>query len=510
MPFSRVSISLALTALFLMGTLFLLPVMAEEPESEYVVNVDDDVELVTGTVGDPESPYYEEHRNWTEQGDFVGIRFSKDAWFVIVYGNEANPNSIGMMSVYLRYIGGADVYVEEWDATIHEIGIPVLSVFMQKLELMIEFEDVGYTTNNMFFEDSEPIGAENNLFDLRRTGEGVEDFDVTHCEPVHKAVSLQTSWERSEIVELEKEDFTIEENEREWEFSLTAEDLVYSKDWHNEAADDDYVDKVQFTFHIGVKAEQMDFEVPWYDVTMSGENVEEWDIKDSEYVGTKEYEDVTGLTGSFKYDHLIEGWDYHSENLTNTKLMLEHFSFFGTFVPDLVNQWFSKEYVEEDLGVNQTAVFSTPAGQQEFTVESELPEATLVNKELIEFKDEWREVGELTWISDVEVDGENEDVYCQVHAKQDHKGTRSDKDDGNFSGLLLMAGYIYPAGERIYHDPTYTSQYLKFDFNDPTFSVDLNAMNPAFLVCQVLLGIGAVSAAGMIFVGRKIRNGSKK
>lgn len=523
------------TVMLLVGLVTLVPTVTAEVKDndagrdDWDVNVYDDVKIYNGTIGDPmlEERYskevYEETCKWDQKGDFIGLRFSKDAWFVIIYGNEENHNTIKMMSVQMRYLGGATVELTDYDVTVEEVGIPVASIFMQSLEILLEFEDVGYRSTNMFGEQTgEPVGADNHLFDIEFKGEEIDDLDITKCEPVHKAIHLNTSWECSEIKPLtNKNDFTIKQNDVEWEFTLTATNLSYFDDegkvWDENFKPDGTnateLDKIEFSFHIGAEAKPVNIKnIPWYDIKVSGTDEDSIKIESSEKKDQPRDFKGTAITGNFKYDHYLEGWDYSNPGSDKNHLLLETVSVFGTFIPNIVADWIDLQQVEQETGENftraETAVYNTPWGDEEVSVEQDLPEdVTLIQKEKIQFKDNWRQVGEVSWISDVEVDGKDTDMYCQIHAKQEFTNMETDKKDGYVSGMILLCGYVYPGGDVIFHDPAYSANALLIDI---PILIDLTPVGSIYLVCGVFIGIVAVLIATVIAIVRVVRVKAKK
>jgi len=403
--------------------------------------------------------------NLIHGGDYVAINMTQNgtlAWFGVVYGNESNPNMIILISIYVRYLGGAEVRDEKGVIMVYGVGIPVLTVYAQALLLLLEFNDTGYPS----FEGR--IGANNGVFDFTRKGEGLEDFDVTATEPIYKMVSLNRSWERSDIIETS----TVgNEHSKEWAFSLTAKNVSYDKIWDNGIAtnedgsregkeEDGVVEKIEFVFHIGATVSQENVLVPWYRVTLNKEN----EVVASQEIDPRLYKGV-GLNAEFKYDHILEGWDYKAKSETS-KLMLENFVAFGTFIPDIVRQWidiqFIENYTEDGMGVAELETFT--GGETDIRSNDDIPkEATLLTKDSIIFKDNWRKNGELTWVSDVEVDGKRDAMYYQIHAGDAGIRLRTENDDGTFRGIFLLGGYIYPAGSSLFHDPSFITNALIID-----------------------------------------------
>lgn len=478
-----------------------------ETERSYL---DGNALMVTGTAR--EGKYADETRDW-EQGDFVAFRLSKDAWFYILYGTDEHPNSIMMATFQLRYLGGATVKDSSGNTIVEKIGIPVVTIYGHKFFTFIEFQDVGYRETDMFFEEQgEKVGAGNDLWDFRRTHEGIENMDnsFVYTEPVIKALDLNTSWTRSNIGEVSYDD----PNVKGFDFSLSAYDLeygdgdgkVWDPDFEADGTNATRLEEVTFTFHINITVEE-DVEInniPWYEVEISVGDGDKPELKNTRSAGERNFKGVA-VNAEYKYDHYIRGWDFKDPG-NDSKLMLECFTVFGTFIPDIVNEWFDKQFVENidgALGVvqyeyeNAGNLVDATIGEPE-----DIPEQPmLIAKERITFKDNWHRVGELSWISDVEVDGRPEEMVYQVHAGQNQQN-RSDKDDGHFHALVILGGYIYPAGGDIFHDPTFSCSALIIE---GLSGITLNILSSTGTCLQAVVAVVAVGIGVTIFVVRRIR-----
>ncbi len=495
-------------SLMLVGAISLSgAVFGEETQRSFL---DDNVLMVTGTTR--EGKYANETKDW-EQGDYIAFRLSKDAWFYILYGTEEHPNSIMMATFQLRYLGGATILDPQGNIIVEKIGIPVVTVYGHKFFSFIEFQDVGYREKNMFQEEvGELKGADNNLWDFKRNQEGLENMDHSflYTEPVIKALDLNTSWNRSDIEVVSYDD----PNVKGFDFSLTAENLEYGdgngKVWDPEFENDNTtetcLDEVTFTFHIEISVEQ-DLEIkgiPWYEVEVDFNGGDDPEIGDTKSVEKRDFKGVS-VNADYKYDHYIKGWDFKNES-RNSKLMLESFTIFGTFVPDIVNEWFDKQFVtgiEGALGVAEYE-YNNAGELVDATIADprEMPEnATLIEKEHITFKDNWHRLGELSWISDVDVDGETDFMFYQVHAGQNQQG-RGEKDKGFYHALVIIGGYIYPAGDEIFHDPTFSCGALIID---GLSGITLNILSNTGVCLQFAVAAVAVAVAITISVVRKRR-----
>lgn len=447
-------------------------------------NIDEHVKLVTGTVG---VDYPEITKDW-EQGDFVALRFNKDAWFVVIYGTEENPNGILLMSIYTRYLGVAEVY-DEYGGYAGTVPIPVFTVFGQKLVWALEFRDMAHG-------GQEP----NGVFDFKRTPFREPSKWRLH-EPLYKAVDLNRSWERSNITEK-----LLDNNTKEWTFSLTATDMEYEKFSPFVDVSDKSVEKMEFTFHLTATASDVVIEdVPWYKVTITSNADNEVEVIDSEFMGTETYTG-TSVNAEFKYDHLIEGWDFETNE---SKLLIETWAILGNFIPKHVAQWIRQEFIRDEINGSGRAEYETREGVR-YSDSEELesgedenndgiPDPEIITKDTIEFKDNWQRIGRLLWLSNVTVDGEDKDMYFQIHAGRILRNVLTEKRDGCIKGAIILGGFIYPKGEKIFHDPTFESTALLLDI--PQKLIDILPVGIVFV--QFLMAVVAVISVSGYAYARK-------
>lgn len=396
-------------------------------------------------------------------GDFVALNMTQNdtlAFFGVVYGTEEDPNAIVLVSAYVAYLGGAEIR-DENGGIMGIVPIPVLRVYAQGLGLLVEFNDTGFPSSQG------RIGAGNGVFDFAKTSDDMLDFDVTATEPIYKAVSLERAWERSDVIETSDVE---DGNAKAWTFSLTARNVTYDKIWDQQPGffddgsrpgtpEDGVIEEIAFIFHVGARVDEVGVMVPFYRVTLDDNNT----IVNSTEAQPREYQGVS-LQADFKYDHLIRGWDYTAKSNTS-KLMLESLVLFGTYLPGPVNQWldaqFVEGYVEDGTGVAELETFT--GGAVDLESNDDIPsEATILTKDSITFRDNWRKNGELTWVSNVTVDDEEREMYFQIHAGT--SGLRvMDTEADKFRGVGLLGGYVYPAGSDIFHDPSYSVSALLVD-----------------------------------------------
>jgi hypothetical protein len=422
-------------------------------------------------------------------GDYVAVNMTDGdsaAWFGIVYGNPENPNAPTLVGAYIRYLGGATVRDENGGMMIGTVPIPVLTVFAQQLDALIEFNDTGLPDGH-----GGRYGADNGVFDFYGN-RSLDNFSLWAVEPVYKIIDLKdVAWSLGDITtEIDEANGT-----KHYDLALTATDLMYSKIWDNQPAtnpdgsrngtvDDGVVSKIELVFHIDASAKQMEAAVPWYDVRIDGGN----NIISSQEAGTKNYTGIS-VDAAFKYDHIIEGWDYTAQSNTS-KLMLENVVFFGTYIPGIVQKWIDAQFVGSGIAGGAGNVYYQASGSDAVT--SDLPDqSTKVQKNSIEYRDNWQRVGQITWVSNVTVDGNEEQMYYQVHAGDDINDVKDFQApaDGEVVGIAVIGGYVYPAGSDIVHDPTFEAGAMQLAL--------VSDISPGLIV---LLFVSAAVICGMALV----------
>ncbi len=467
-----------------------MPVLADDGDldiSNYVI-------LETGTK--PIS-------DW-DGGDYVAINMTKNgayAWFGVIYGNEDNPNGIVIVSAVVRFLGAAEVY-ETNGNFVSSRPIPILTIFGQKLSFLLEYEDSGEFPSplgqNVYDYNSDYDG--NGMFDFLKNEENPGFWAISDDhEPVNKAIDLRRAWDRSEIVETS---IVGEPEVKSWDFSLTSTDIPYGIEQDNGdmvlTSPGDVLEKLEFTFHISANMSEIDVTgVPWYKVTVDSGNHKS--IVDSEFMYTKDYSGRS-VRSEFKFDHLIEGWDY----TTGDGLVLINHGFFANAADDHTINWLEEEFMDDIKGKGKaeyTGLDPTQADVTGAVIENDgtttdadgdgVADARIVEKEIIKFKDNWQEIGELTWVSNATIDGNESDIHYQVHGGQPFEG---DENNSHFTGFIIQGGYLYPVGERIFHDPAVITNALIFDLALRFGLLPNEAVGLQFFLATIgLVGIGSVT-----------------
>jgi hypothetical protein len=402
-------------------------------------------------------------------GDWVVVRVG-DTVFGVIYGNEASPRPITLFGEYERYIGGADIYDERGDY-VKTTAIPVHSVFSQSLINMVEFVD------------SDADG----LYDYRQLEDPFLPGDV----PLN-FLSLAQSWELS--------GWDLQENDKtaSLDFSLSVSNVPYAWVWDEQSQlrvdgvmRAERVGEIRITFHIDISIESVKVEdIPWYEVTVSG--FPRRGYVDSRFVEYRDF-DGTSVNMNFKYDHFISGWDFHS-NQTSIAM--------GTTIlaGNLVDLDVAKLVHEE----NQLRAIEENGTDERYEItETDLEpvKPVLIEKNRIQFYDDSYRLGRLTWVSDVEVDGETERMHFEVHGLGPATWEKNSKI---FRGFQIKGAFVYPQGQTIIHDPEFTDSVQIFSI--PLLS---NVLPPIVMIVQVAIGAIGLGIAFIVSMKKKKSKGGE-
>jgi hypothetical protein len=159
-----------------------------------------------------------------------------------------------------------------------------------------------------------------------------------------------------------------------------------------------------------------------------------------------------------KWDHLIQGWDFDPEN-RRPGLVMELEAVMANFVPPQVVE------IGQELAkmTGDRATWHTQAGEasaSEADSTDRWPQRlpSPLQTPRIHLMDRWAQAGRLTWVTDVEVDGSTGSMYAQVQGAR--RVAERGPNGGLFYGVGVLAGFSYPAGARIFHDPAVESGTL--------------------------------------------------
>ncbi|MEM3341930.1 MAG: hypothetical protein QW728_04490, partial [Thermoplasmata archaeon] len=262
--------------------------------------------------------------------------------------------------------------------------------------------------------------------------------------------------------------------------SLYASNISYRKMNYSIAGPiQEKLEKLEFAFNLTAKKVQVrNRPYPVIEVTVAKDG-NSWKIKDSKFVEKRTY-NGTAMNYDVKFDQLIEGWDFQSDN-TAPRLVMEVTSAIANRAGPGIMAWANFRYEKLIQNCNGTAKVDTEGGlveanesnalQNEDISENaptDIPKKVKPNSPKLEFADEVQRVGYLTWVSNVSVtrNGENstEQMYFQI------QGFRAFSFYGpagaKYVGFACLGGISYPAGERIFHDPNVGGEALSLSTQD--------------------------------------------
>lgn len=425
-------------------------------------------------------------------GEYVGIRFMRmapsktayveDAMFAVIWGTESQtePNSIVIYSEVTRYLGAGKVYDENGGLVANRYPIVVKTLWIQKLEDIFEYYD-----------------ADNDeVCDYSRDYTGLRYSDYLWHEPVYKKVSLQTAWTRSKV----NETLDPEGKWGSWTFSLTAENLTYRDIGLTNTTGDGILNKLTFTFHLEAQLIDITAAVPIFNITVDAATG--YKVISSEKVEAKEF-NGTRVDYGVKYDHEILGWDFDANN-PNPRLLLEWHAVVGNYIPAGVAEWMKEELLSRISGGTGEVVAETTDGNMTLAeanandTNSKPTLHTILKPARLHLLDDWQKIGGLTWVTNVDVTrSEGEDlVTLNMTAQiQGHKKISVQLPNGIYKGFAMLAGFSYPAGYRIYHDPEVTAGTNIMDISEITAGP---TPPQAYLLYVAAAIIAAAAAVGTI------------
>ncbi|MDG6224544.1 MAG: hypothetical protein QCI82_03425 [Candidatus Thermoplasmatota archaeon] len=435
-------------------------------------------------------------------GDFIGIHNEdNDAMIGLLYGTEENPNHVYVISIFTRYLGVADIYDEDGDLLRSGKPIPVKTLYAQRFDTIYEFDD----------RDGDGI------WDSRRSsGHQGNDSDINTIEPVFKKVPLRTGWTPSNTKKTDNGNGSVE-----WEVTLTAQDLGYKGPLMGLPVDrQNKLEKVELTFHLYAQRNNVAVDdVPVYRVEVSRSNGD-WSMGDVSEEGNRTYSG-SRVSADVKYDHYIEGWDFHSRNI-NRSLMLSTEILFLTAISPKATEHLRNQYWERFGEADGSASYITNAGYENLgpknikritgddpVLNQGIERPRIIQKNHLGIRDNWDRIGGLTWVSNVTVDGNETDMHFQVYFARAFAGINA--NGALYAGFGVVGGFSYPGGSSIYHDPGYEVGVLSLDEQDQDRPfVRVMVLGIVFFIAVALVVVVAVVSIGGLMAMRRRESIGKK
>ena len=401
----------------------------------------------------------DEEDDWC-MGDYVMLNVTRRlSYFAVCWGSEDNPGPVSIAALEVQYLGG--VNLEDFPVegmSVPGVPLPIATVFATSLVHMIEFEDTGVPGD-------EENTSGNGDFDYTRDGTGLTDFDMTSAEDVHAAVSLERDWDMSSDG---IEEWT-DGSSMGWNFTLIAEDVEYdnSDGWWM-TANDDVVELIALTFHLGVEIIPVTEEViPWWTVSLDpNPNHDETSevLADQIPFVVEDIGEQQDLTWSgvrvgtdFKYDQTIDGWDFHN---ANSLLMVESVIARGSFTFGLISDFMDDVNNEAEGSFDEEMAYDREDEDGNLLSTGDSSAVNKVSGTSVTWSHDYTKVPDkYHWIDTAEVGPDSlstqtANVTFQLHESETFQESN---DAVSVSLYIAIGGAIYPPAEYIYHDPGYAA-----------------------------------------------------
>ena len=460
-----------------------------------------------------------------------------DSRMHLEWGIEEDPGAISLFTSQSHYMGVADAYGNNGQFQ-KRVGIPVHTMFYQKLDGILEYEDV----NNDGLFNVRGQGLAGTLDDMK--GKNLQ------TEPIAKWVDFrEVSWEMTSFSQ------NCSHNDCEIVFILESTDLQYSLADNDT---DEQLELVRYIFRINTQEKTLDVEgIPHYKVKYQKDGDKKLKIDKSEQQGAQ---NVTAnvLNSVWKYDQIINGWDADSND---SRLMTIVEYGMGAYMSDTVADWAKEQFgklpgpkpfaghapSKKDLGprgpqmdthdkfghplkcgldyVKNGGVEDNSSVKEQVKEyrdthcssdgdeldEEKVRNSSMVRAGGIHFDNNGARMGSIRWVSNATIDGMEEEVLFQIHGirpvvRADLRN--SSLPDGHYKGMRLIGGYNHPVGDNITHDPEYDVDVLTLDtmaFGEPLemFADQRGRIQMLLKIAPILGGVIIIGVAGTIMVARR-------
>jgi hypothetical protein len=454
----RAAIGAGLAAVLLLG-LLPVPAGAEEPVTPPLIDL---IKVDNGTTDS------------FGGGNQLTVRTGNQA-FGVVYGGRGD--AAGYVTFYgavVRTLGTADVYEAGSGRLVREdVPLPVITVVAQRTVGIVEFRDtVG-----------RPGGGGDGIFNYRPNLTTPELLDFNASEPLLKGLLLDGTWSLT--------GFALEADGHDAvavAFSLTLANATYTAPGPAEWSGDGLVQAVAFHVHLTVTRTVETLEgVPHYNASVAR-------TRNGRELTTITPDGTTTTTATvtrahFKVDHEVVGWDVAPKRDVPSRLLLITAIPVVTGIPDAIAPWINDLALRGERTVYARA--EVPEGEPVDINGSGRPVDTFTRADAVELRDGWRQSGRLAfeptvsvWSNPEQVEPEAGKAFFQVLGGAPI-AERVDKMA--LRGFLLIAGFSYPAGHRVFHDPEVIAEGVEIA-GDPSL--------PAFQSTAAMAGqVAAVSGA---------------
>ncbi|MBT6972970.1 MAG: hypothetical protein HOA04_07690 [Euryarchaeota archaeon] len=458
-----------------------------------------------------------------------------DAKMRLSWGTAEEPGEISLFTTQTHFMGVADLY-DSRGRFDKRVGIPVNTAFYQKLDGIIEYDDL----NN------------DGLFNVKSQGKAGTLDEITKANVSHESIMKYISysnltWTPSVLTE------ECNGNVCQFDFSLEATSISYQG---NDVNASQSLDLIKYIFHITTTETAVEVEaMPHYRVETHKDRHKNLKIDYTKQIGSS---NITAdvLKNVWKYDQILEGWDA-STNESRLMTVVEYGM--GAYMKDSVAEWtmdqFQKtpgpkpfvgqakkdsaihtpppppknvhdkfghplkcggSYVE--MGNNGQGneqkdskkfekTHCSPEGEE--LMEEGVSNASVVRAGGLHFDNDGAKMASIRWVSNATVDGVEEEVLFQVHGirpinKEDLQN--SSLPNGHYKGVRMIGGYNHPVGENITHDPEYDIDVMTIDtagFGEPIDLGNRFLFRNLMQIAPIVMGAIVVGIAGTVLMVRR-------
>lgn len=458
-----------------------------------------------------------------------------DAKMRLSWGTAEEPGEISLFTTQTHFMGVADLY-DSRGRFDKRVGIPVNTAFYQKLDGIIEYDDL----NN------------DGLFNVKSQGKAGTLDEITKANVSHESIMKYISysnltWTPSVLTE------ECNGNVCQFDFSLEATSISYQG---NDVNASQSLDLIKYIFHITTTETAVEVEaMPHYRVETHKDRHKNLKIDYTKQIGSS---NITAdvLKNVWKYDQILEGWDA-SSNESRLMTVVEYGM--GAYMKDSVAEWtmdqFQKmpgpkpfvgqakkesaihtpppppknvhdkfghplkcggSYVE--MGNNGQGneqkdskkfekTHCSPEGEE--LMEEGVSNASVVRAGGLHFDNDGAKMASIRWVSNATVDGVEEEVLFQVHGiRPINKGDlqNSSLPNGHYKGVRMIGGYNHPVGENITHDPEYDIDVMTIDtagFGEPIDLGNRFLFRNLMQIAPIVMGAIVVGIAGTVLMVRR-------
>ena len=243
--------------------------------------------------------------------------------------------------------------------------------------------------------------------------------------------------------------------------------------------------------------------MPLYNIEVdTGSDGEITQIVNAEFEEHRTYRG-SKLSSKIKYDYVIAGWDYATDNDQNPKLFLgTDISLLHSMDEQIGDRLLKQRFIQKQQEYKERLEYQNMDGMNkelylehdekeesyEYIEKTEEPDDNtrgddsdykeespeeddeialknyeqpeLVENNQMKFADNLYKLGSFSWVNNVTADGRNLKIKFQIH----HAGVLKKFFEGKvFEGMIIKGGFNLPGANRIHHDPTFANEIYELE-----------------------------------------------